>query len=119
MGSLEGVKVGDKLFVSIGRHDYQLRKVAKLNKATVVDDRGVLWNTKDGYQRGRSTWDFDYAAKYDSEQHDEALDERRRARIRNNMTGVRWKDIDWEVVEACYKIVREADKKDEAKEAAQ
>lgn len=85
----------------------------------MVDDRGILWNTKDGYRRGRSSWDFDYAEKYDPKNHNGALDRARKSRIRDHMTGVRWRDIDWEVVEACYKIVREADKKDEAKEAAQ
>jgi hypothetical protein len=119
MAGLEGVKVGDKLFVSIGSHDYELRTVAKINKATVADECGTLWNTDTGARRGRSRWSCDRAMAYEPEKHDERLNGALQRNVRSYMNGIRWRDMGWEVVEACYKIVREADKKDEAKEAAQ
>ena len=112
---LEGVAVGDRLFVSIGRDNAELRTVAKVNKASVVDGKGVLWNIRDGHRRGRSSWDFDYAEKYSPENHNEALGRAMRARICNHMGDIRWKDLDWETVEKCYKIISQAERDREAK----
>ena len=121
---LRGVEVGDRLTITSAASsaaEYDFRKVAKVTKTSVTDNKGGRWNIRSGEQWGTScdVYRSSYALRArpyrdgDHKAMSEAVEERRTNRIRNTLSDRQfWSKVDRPTLDKVLKLIEDAQGED-------
>jgi hypothetical protein len=110
MSSLDGVKVGDKLFHDDDRP--AVSTVVKVTKLHAINDMGTKYNIRTGWRAGAyTTWDSSVVTLYDEARHGAVLREFQRFRhyknIRQKMNSSFVKELTCDQLDRINAIMKE------------
>lgn len=106
---IKNLKIGDEVIIHYGgiRHGVlpKISNVEKINKVT-VSVNGILYNIKDGFERGRDHWSYRYITECTIEKKADLAVRYERADILTEIAQTKWSEMPIEKLREVFAIIR-------------